>query len=540
MSLKTITKSMLQSWPYSAEVYQSWLAKGKLPADGFSLERLDSHLTEWVEAVERRRASHRLVDAKRVLLIGCLPWWLEYITAVGIFLAGAGCEVEVAYSPYRGWTKEVTPFESRRQGAIIQSTLQKAGSLFQTHLLAGGSAYPLNPEFTKELEALSLRDVQYSMQREELDFAPGSEDQVLLGLRHARNINAAKRVSEILRLRRFDSVIIPNGSILEFGAARLAAQDLGVPFTTFEFGEQRERMWLSQNDEAMRLNTADLWAALGNTPLSHAEYQAIQDLYRARTRGETWKQFGRQWQKGESTGARNILEAMQLDPAKPVILLCTNVVGDSLALGRQIFTQGMSDWLTLTVQHLALMDDAQLVIRVHPGELLGAGHPSTEIVTAALPDLPATIKVIPPDASINTYDLIEVADLGLVYTTTVGLEMAMWGIPVFVAGQTHYRSKGFTIDPETVENYFEDLDAMISTTPGKRLDQEQIELAWRYAYRFFFQYPFRFPWHLVGFWDDVQERPMQAVLQEDTLSSYQRAIHALVGQSIDWNAGGMH
>jgi len=40
-----------------------------------------------------------------------------------------------------------------------------------------------------------------------------------------------------------------------------------------------------------------------------------------------------------------------------------------------------------------------------------------------------------PRDKVNTYDLVEVADLGLVYTTTVGMEMAMYGVPSSSAGR---------------------------------------------------------------------------------------------------------
>ena len=50
-----------------------------------------------------------------------------------------------------------------------------------------------------------------------------------------------------------------------------------------------------------------------------------------------------------------------------------------------------------------------------------------------LPRLPEHIRLIGPKEKVNTYDLVEVADLGLVYTTTVGMEMAMNGVPVIVS-----------------------------------------------------------------------------------------------------------
>ena len=103
--------------------------------------------------------------------------------------------------------------------------------------------------------------------------------------------------------------------------------------------------------------------------------------------------------------------------------------------------------------------------------------------------IPENIHLISAEDQTNTYDLLEIADVGLVYTTTVGLEMAMSGVPVLVVGQTHYRGKGFTFDPSTWEDYFSMLVSFGQDRESFRLTSEQIELAWQYAYIFFFEYP---------------------------------------------------
>jgi len=309
-----------------------------------------------------------------------------------------------------------------------------------------------------------------------------------------------------------------------------------VRAVTYEFGEQRQRLWLAQDDEVMRQDTSALWKARGGTPLSAAEREAIADLYRARRGGQLWANFGRQWQAAPSEGARGVQQSLGIDPSRPVVLLCTNVVGDSLALGRQVFTAGMADWLAATARWFGQHPHAQLVVRVHPGELLGAGHPSADIVRQELANLPAHVIVVPPESKVNTYDLMELAHLGLVYTTTVGMEMAMAGIPVIVAGATHYRGRGFTDEPVSMEEYLHALEARIGEPLGRRLAPEVSELAWRYAYRFFFEYPFEFPWHLVRFWEDVAERPIESVLSGQAWPSYSRTLHALAGGPIDWQA----
>jgi hypothetical protein len=121
-------------------------------------------------------------------------------------------------------------------------------------------------------------------------------------------------------------------------------------------------------------------------------------------------------------------------------------------------------------------------------------------VHEVFPKLPEHIRLIGPTEKVNTYDLIEVADLGLVYTTTVGLEMAMGGVPVVVAAQTHYRSRGFTFDPDTWVSYYKTLGQILTNPAQHRLNRQQVEKAWMYAYRWFFEFPLPFPWHLVRMW----------------------------------------
>jgi hypothetical protein len=198
----------------------------------------------------------------------------------------------------------------------------------------------------------------------------------------------------------------------------------------------------------------------------------------------------------------------------------------------------MADWLTSTVGLFASRPEVQLVVRVHPGELLGAGHPSAEIVREALPDLPRHVIVVPPESKVNTYDLIELAHVGLVYTTTVGMEMAMSGVPVIVAGQTHYRGKGFTYDPQSRDEYVEMVADRLERPAGQWLPDTQVELAWRYAYRFFFNYPFPFPWHLVHFWEDMRARPFEVVVTPEGYQPYRRTMRALLGEPIEWGCHG--
>lgn len=510
------------------------VARGRPPASGFALDRLEQALPTWIARLDRAPTAQPPGSGRRILVFSTLAWWIEHTVALSLLLLAAGQRVDLAYVAHRRWMTPADELDVRRQQAYLARLLSRLKPRIRLHDLTRSRLMDLPPALETALQALDRVDVQYTRQRERLDLDPGGRDASLLGLRTLRNRRVASGVLRLLRKGAYDAVVIPNGSILEFGAAYRTARHLGVRAVTYEFGEQRERLWIAQDSEVMRQDTDALWEARGGVPLTASETQAIRELYRARRGAQLWANFGRQWQAAPSQGALAAQRSLGLDPARPVALLCTNVIGDSLTLGRQVFTRGIEDWLVATVRWFGNHPQAQLVVRVHPGELLGAGHPSAEIVHQELPDLPAHVVVVGPGSPVNTYDLVELAHVGLVYTTTVGLEMAMAGIPVITAGATHYRGRGFTDDPTSMPGFLEIVERRLAEPFGRRLPPEAVELAWRYAYRFFFEYPFRFPWHIVRFWDDVSARPMEAVLSPQAWPEYEPTLRVLAGEPIEW------
>jgi hypothetical protein len=531
--LKDQFKRVIGKLPLAPEIVQIIRpVTGELPC-GYRLDRMQTLIPEWASYVADMRKKADPYRPRKVLITASLRWWLEYCTALGLLLTGLGHDVDLAYLPYRTWWESCNNFDLRRHKFYLSRTLKPLSKLIGFRDVNDSPGWNLSSVLAKTVDEQSRIDVQYTLQREVLNLDDECEDRNLYHLRLQRNIIAANAALDMLSGDRYDVVIVPNGSILEFGVFYRIARHLGIPTVTIEFGEQRERMWLAQDDEVMRLDTSGLWDVKGGIPLTEAEMDQLKILYEARRGGRLWANFARQWQSGESKGAAEARSQLGLDPAKPLALLCTNVVGDSLALGRQVFTTGMADWLAKTVRHFAQKPEFQLIVRVHPGELLGAGHPSVDIVRAAVPEMPPHVVVIPPESKINTYDLIELAHIGLVYTTTVGMEMSMSGVPVVVSGRTHYRGKGFTYDPETLSEYLTTVDQLLRRPLGERIPEKQVQLAWNYAYRFFFEYPFPFPWHLITFWEDIETRPLQGVLS-NSVDRYASTIDALLGKPISW------
>jgi len=546
-------KEFLGVLPYTAELYWQLRQPGKPVTPRFDLHRLKKHLPEWrdsaIEATQKGDGEWDATPRRRVLMFATQRYWIEHVTLLGMALAAQGHKVMVAYTPYAEWQKPLNRFDVRRQNLYAQEVLRLAEPVLQIIPLLGlqktaarrvarrgsGSALPADLEAAIQLNA--LRDTQYTQQMEQVD-----PESALYKMRLARNREAAQTVLDEIKLHQPEVVIIPNGTILEFGAVYQTARFLGVPVVTYEFGEQRQRIWLAHDSEVMRQNTSELWAARGEQSLTEAQWEQIRTLFTSRQKANLWNNFSLRWQGVPSEGGEKVRASLGLD-TRPVVLLATNVIGDSLTLGRQVFSDSMTEWLERTVKDFASRTDVQLVIRIHPGETFTKGPSVADVVRRALPvrhaerasdSLPENIRLITADAKVNSYDIFEIADLGLVYTTTAGLEMAMSGVPVIVVGNTHYRDKGFTLDPDSWEAYFAMLERVLASPAEYRLSRLQVDRAWAYSYRFFFEYPLPFPWHVVRFWEDVQQWPLERVLGGEGQALFAQTFRYLAGEMVKW------
>lgn len=522
MAGRTALHHLVASSPLAMEAYWIFNPRGRRFKGHYNVERLHAALPPAV--AETRPFAASAPRGRSIFIFATLHYWIEQAAFLGLALAGKGHRVTLGYLPYASWQKDIPLFDLRRQSLRTRDLLRPAAGLVSALNLLDQHVEDALPAFLQEqIEQVSTYDVMYTRQIEEV-----SPDDPLLRLRLERNRFAARAALARLTTDRPDLVLIPNGTILELGAVYRAARNLDLETITYEFNDQREQIWLADNDEIMRQDTDALWAAVSEVPLSEAQEQAVRAFEAARMDGRLEGKAARKWQDVPASGSERVRDMLGLDE-RAVVLLATNVLGDSLTLGRNTFSQSMAEWIQRTVRHFAERSDVQLVVRVHPGERLTHGPSMVDVIQEAVSPLPEHIHIIGPLDPVNTYDLIDTAKLGLVYTTTTGLEMALKGLPVITAGQTHYRGRGFTLDPRSWEEYFALLEQPVANL--KPLTPEQVEIAWRYAYHFFYSYPYPFPWRLVHFWKDLQLWPLKRVLGPDGQAEFGATLDRLAGQS---------
>ena len=209
---------------------------GKSLSADFSLDQLDQHINEW--KTQAAKGKENFQPGKKVFVFGMLRYWLEHVTLLSLGLAGMGHSVTLAYLPYARWQTPLDRFTMRRQSLYAQGVLFQAEPLVKIAPLATApQAHQLPPELEKAIRLVALRDTQYTLQVEDV-----SLDSDLYKLRLERNLAAARAAYAMLRNNRPQVVILPNGTILEYGALYHVARYLYIPTVTYEFGEQRNRI----------------------------------------------------------------------------------------------------------------------------------------------------------------------------------------------------------------------------------------------------------------------------------------------------------
>ena len=296
-------------------------------------------------------------------------------------------------------------------------------------------------------------------------------------LRSARKI--ASSANSILDSVQPDQVVVLNGLFLFESIFTALCHQRNISFITYERALMLDTFVFKRDGIAGFFRVDEDWERLSSVPLSSSERQELQQHFSDRQTGggvsdNYWRSISSASDYSSSGTTRGVL--------------FTNLVWDSAVIGQDIAFGSIVDWLVAAIEEFGRRPNSELIIRVHPAEVKLSGRESRERMEDALrkriPQLPNNIRLVSAEDTVSSYELMESADFGLVYTSTTGLEMALHGKPVIVAGQTHYRDRGFTVDVNNREEFVTAIDHQIDISTRFRPDTEVAE---RYAHLLFFK-----------------------------------------------------
>lgn len=458
---------------------------------------------------QQRRAAGIRPDGPRVLMLSPRDW--SYHSVVDGMLATAlavrGADVQFLACGGglgvcdRANINEAPPMPCRSCTRYVASTIESFG--FTATRLIDANASPASVD-DLHLEKLSIDDlatVEYRgvpigelMQVPTRWFLLASRADLdpLHPMLFRRFLTSAQRMVDgfdrALEEIRPDVVVMLSG-LFSFESVALAmCRARGVEVITYERTYRPGRLIFSRNTPASHYDISLAWNRHCHQPLTEAEGHEL-DAY-LETRRDSSHPIFDFWDGAENRAP---------DRRRPgrLAVLFTNVTWDSAVIGRERAFDSIHRWIEATIDHMTGRPDDELIIRIHPAETKMSGkrtrEPLEDYLAGRYDRLPSNVAVVGPDTPVSSYPLMEEADVGLVLTSIVGLELALLGKPVVVAGRPHYHDRGFTLDAASPSDYGDLLDAALDAPSDHEAD---VETARRYAHAFFFRVPVPFP-HVI-------------------------------------------
>ncbi len=300
----------------------------------------------------------------------------------------------------------------------------------------------------------------------------------------------AELTRRVLGSVRPERVVACHGVYATHGPICEVAREAGLGVAVWGVPYRKGTMWISHHDTYHRTlitEPTSLWDRLELTPEMAAR---VDDYLRAKRLG------GREYAAYHANAVNergDVLREVGLDPSRPIVSLYTNVLWDAQLFYQSNAFPHMLEWMYETVRYFARRPDLQLAIRLHPAEARGAlptKQPLKEEIAREFPELPPNVRVIPPESRVSSYTLAEMSCAALIYGARMGVEIAILGTPLIIAGETFNRRKGYSYDAETRDEYFALLDRLPRIP---RNGPEMVRRARLYAYHFLYRLMIELP-----------------------------------------------
>lgn len=212
-------------------------------------------------------------------------------------------------------------------------------------------------------------------------------------------------------------------------------------------------------------------------------------IRRRYNRGLTWYAYN-----PSVTWDGTLRERLNLTPGKKLLALFTSSTEETAGdLELQGAYELQSTWVQDVVEWVKHRSDAELVIRAHPHLAGKSGFTRAidefQFYERLKASAPRNTRVVMPDEPLNSYALMDEADVGLTFGSSTGIEMAMMGKPVVLAARNFYEMGSQIINVRSRETLPNDLERSLGAFSVRDLRREAYRLAYYYVFEFELPFP---------------------------------------------------
>ncbi len=305
------------------------------------------------------------------------------------------------------------------------------------------------------LGELCLPGLRWALRRHHLADDPPTRQLLRHYSRSA--VHLVDQLDRILDNNRPRALVVFNGIMYPEAVARAVALRHRIPVVTHEVGLRPFSSFFSHDHATFR--EVDLTAR----EAFESGWEIQVDSYLEQRRRGQFSMAGIEFWPQIKSLPRQLTDA--LGTHRQMIPIFTNVVFDTSQSHSNTLFEDMFDWLEALVGVVISRPETLFVIRAHPDEDR-PGKASRESVADWFRRSPLNgrenVVFIEPSEYVSSYELIDRAKAVLVYSSSVGLEASVLGVPVLCAGRARYTQAQTVVFPTSRQAYLDQLDRFVA------------------------------------------------------------------------------
>jgi SAM-dependent methyltransferase len=295
---------------------------------------------------------------------------------------------------------------------------------------------------------------------------------------------AAAQAFDELRPRQ---VFMSHGIYVDWGPALHTALARNIPVTAWMASYLNACFIFRHVSDGIRLDFHNLspeaWEACSQLHLSAAQDSRLDGFLENRYKRRI--SFDMKELKPYSGDSARLRRKYAPDASKPVWGVMAHINWDSVTDYSPMAYATFDEWMLDTLHEIVRRPEVHWLVKVHPAEAWDNPLSGVQrLIQQHFPVLPPHVQVLPAEEEVSPLDFFQLLDGGVTVYGTAGLELALMGKPVILAGDAHYGGKGFTFDGLTPKSYKQLLRDACNFGP---LSSTQTTLARKYAYCYFLQ-----------------------------------------------------
>ena len=456
---------------------------------------------------------------KRILTFTVTPHWHNYLLLISGIITARGVKIDYYWNDFYTHDNKDTANDQQQIKSffnnIEKTKINKNLNLFDINKI---EKTKLSSKLLKIIKKQSeidtsnhLRKIKFN--KKSIDYKKIYSDKL------KQNIDLASKILTVVRKYKYKSAIVPAGSFLyEWGVVFKTLRYLNIDCCSIDynlFGGTDKQLSVSWNyssvikDDYQFKDFEKYFISL-----SKSEKNEIANY--SKKINKTFKSsFSSFWHNkkyntvpatqlvNQEKNNKNLLKKLQIEKNQKIVLLLPSHGYEQHYRMKNLIFNNYIDWLNNTINELIQKKNIKIIVRCHPFPY----DPNKDVINFKASDETSlnilkknkfynhkNLRIIGPFEKVNTYDLMELSDLGIVYTSLSGLELAMMGKKPIVCTNTSYSNEKYICRPKNKREYFKNIQSLLNRNT---ISEDNILRAKIFYFYFTNILPKKFPWSFI-------------------------------------------